>query len=138
MLDFILTYKYRVESKKRGKKNSEEEIKKSSENRKRKRDSYFENLAKAGFEFEEQDPKVRLITHFVSIVLLSIFCGVIYYYFISIQYYDGDTTFVKVHATFKALAKGAEELLIRMPITVRYYSGFWCKAAHNHLNLSSH
>lgn len=48
-------------SKKRGK-NTEEEIKKSSENRKRKRDAYFEKLAEAGFEFEEQDPKVHCTT----------------------------------------------------------------------------
>ena len=39
--------------------------------------------------------------------------------FLSPQYYDGETTFVKVHASFETLAKGAEELLIRMPISVR-------------------
>ena len=34
------------------------------------------------------------------------------------QLYDGQTWFVKVHATFPALEKGAEDLLIRMPIQV--------------------
>lgn len=53
--DFVLTYKYLVKTKK-GK--TEEEIKKSSENRKRKRDAFFSKLTARGFEFEEQDPKV--------------------------------------------------------------------------------
>ena len=35
-----------------------------------------------------------------------------------LQLYDGQTWFVKVHATFPALEKGAEDLLIRMPIKV--------------------
>lgn len=34
------------------------------------------------------------------------------------QYYHGEAYFVKVHCTFDALAKGAEELLIPMPIKV--------------------
>ena len=37
---------------------TEEDMKKSSENRKRKRDAFFENLKRRGLEFEEQDPKV--------------------------------------------------------------------------------
>ena len=55
--DFVLTFKYRVTPKK-GK--TEEDIKKSSENRKRKRDAYIENLKQRGLEFEEQDPKVTV------------------------------------------------------------------------------
>lgn len=34
---------------------------------------------------------------------------------------DHKTYYVKVHATYPALLRGAEELLLRMPIRVRVY-----------------
>ena len=52
--DFVLTYKDKVE----GKKKSEEEIEKSSERRRQKRDAFFENLKKKHMTFEIQEPKV--------------------------------------------------------------------------------
>jgi hypothetical protein len=53
-----------------------------------KREAFFQALSEKGLEFEYQEPK----------------------------YYDNQTWFVKVHATFPALEEGAEELLLRMPI----------------------
>ncbi|XP_019861048.1 PREDICTED: anoctamin-7-like isoform X1 [Amphimedon queenslandica] len=85
-IDICLTYKDLIDAKKG--KGDEEARKKSSAKRADKRKAYFEALERKGLQFEYQDPK----------------------------YYDGETWFVKVHATFPALEKGAEDLLIRMPI----------------------
>ena len=89
-----------------GKKGSEQEVFKSSANRAKKRDHFFEELKKKGMEFEVQDPKVSLCVSDGAILT----CG--------LQFYDGELYFVKCHATFRLLQKGAEELLIRMPIKV--------------------
>ncbi|XP_011409598.1 PREDICTED: anoctamin-7-like [Amphimedon queenslandica] len=60
--------------------------KKSSNAAKRK--AFFKKMIEHGLEIERQKP----------------------------QLYDHQTWFIKVHATFPALEKGAEDLLIRMPI----------------------
>ena len=47
---------------------------------------------------------------------------------LSRQYYDDKTTFVKVHVRFDALLKGAEDLLLRLPLKSQR-SGVCCSAS---------
>ena len=58
ILDFVLTYKYKVQ----GKKSTEEEIKKSSAKREEKRQAFFDALERKGLEFEIQEPKVLCVS----------------------------------------------------------------------------
>lgn len=66
---------------------------------------------------------------YVRVWLCVCECGCVYKFYISMQYTsvlcplqespDRKTYYVKVHGTYPALLRGAEELLLRMPIRVR-------------------
>jgi anoctamin-5/anoctamin-4/anoctamin-7 len=87
-IDFILTYTDEVKKKK---KKGEEDTDEKKEKRRAKRQRFLDSCVELGLEYELQD------------------CT---------ESPDHKTYFVKIHATYPALLRGAEDLLIRMPIRV--------------------
>jgi hypothetical protein len=85
-IDFILTYTDEVKKKK---KKGEEDTDEKKEKRRAKRQRFLDSCVELGLEYELQD------------------CT---------ESPDHKTYFVKIHATYPALLRGAEDLLIRMPI----------------------
>lgn len=85
-IDFILTYQDDVS--KKGKK-ADEDTDEKKEKRRAKRKQFLDSCVELGLEYEIQDCR---------------------------ETPDHKTYFVKVHATYPALLRGAEELLLRMPI----------------------
>lgn len=103
------------------------------------RDKFLEACKGLGLEMEFQNCTVSIECHCVAVVIrpsllislslssplfLSSFCA---YHkcnslMVWLNFQESPDRYVKIHATHDILLKGAEEMLLRMPIKVAYYT----------------